>query len=236
MFSIILPTFNEKDNIGLLIESIFSVLNQSGNNSFEIIVIDDNSPDGTSSVVEKYNKNNPQIRLIIRTKERGLATAIKTGILNTKGDYIIIMDTDFSHPPSFIIKLIETIKEGDYDVVIASRYIKGGGMSAPRYKYFLSKLMNNIIMQILDIKIKDLTGGFFIIKKSLLEKLDLDKIFLGYGDYFYRLFYELKKEEYTFKEIPFYYEKRKMGLSKTNTLKMGIDYLKTLFYLRCHRQ
>jgi len=236
MISVILPTYNEKDNIVLLIDSISKVLNEIGDVDYEIIVVDDNSPDGTSILVSEFIKNHTiknsnKTKLITRVKERGLGTAIKTGIENSNGEYIIIMDTDFSHPPEFITELIKTIKKLDCDTVIASRYIKGGEMIAPKYKYFLSKIFNLIIMKILNIQIRDLTGGFFIIKKSLLNKINFEKVFLGYGDYFYRLFYELKKVNFSFKEIPFKYEKRKTGESKTNTLKMGIDYIKTIFLL-----
>ena len=232
MISIILPTFNEKDNIVLLINSISRVFHEIGNNNYEIVIVDDNSPDGTSEIVSQYNNKDKKVKLIIRKVEKGLGTAIKTGIENSIGDYILIMDSDLSHPPVFIKEIIRAMRESDLDAVIASRYIKGGSVAASKYKYILSKAMNLMLMIMLNIKIRDLTGGFFIIKKSLLEKVDLEKVFIGYGDYFYRLFYELKKEKYSFKEIPFHYEKRKAGTSKTNTFKMGIDYIKTMFLLR----
>lgn len=232
MISIILPTYNEKENIVPLIEAIAEVFSQMKKQLFEIIVVDDNSPDGTSEAVNKYLIKNKNIKLITRKEDRGLASAIKTGIYGSKGEYIAIMDTDFSHSPEYLRILINTIKENDYDTVIASRYIRGGGMDVKKYKYLLSKLINNILVFVLNIKIRDLTGGFFIIKKSLLEKVDLEKIFVGYGDYFFRLFYELKKIKYSFKELPFKYISRKYGESKTKTFKMGVNYFKTMFLLR----
>ena len=143
-----------------------------------------------------------------------------------------MMDTDLSHPPECLGMLISTIKENSVDVVIASRYIKGGSMDSNKFKYLTSRAMNWLLGVTLKLNIKDLTGGFFIIKKSLLGKVDLDKVLIGYGDYFFRLFYELKKINYTFKEIPFKYVGRKMGKSKTKTFSMGIDYLKTMISLR----
>jgi len=232
MISIILPTYNERDNIIPLMDSIDRTLHDKKINPYEIIVVDDNSPDGTSEEVKKYSKKNKKIRLITRKKERGLGSAIKTGIDESKGDYIVIMDTDFSHPPEFLKELINTINGSNLDVVIASRYVKGGEMNAERYKFLLSKALNCTLKIILNIKIKDLTGGYFIIKKSLLNKVNLDNIFKGYGDYFFRLFYKLKKEKYSFREIPFRYERRKYGKSKTKILEMGIKYIKTTILLR----
>lgn len=232
MISVILPTYNEKDNIIHLIDSIIKVFNEISNTTYEIIIVDDSSPDGTSEEVNKYGNRDGIIKLITRSKERGLASAIKVGINNSKGDYIIIMDTDLSHPPRFIKKLVDVIKESDADAVIASRYIKGGKMYSKKYKYILSKLMNLIIGIILNLKIKDLTGGFFIIKKSLLENISLEKVFIGYGDYFFRLFFKLRKVNYSFREIPFEYAKRITGESKTQTFQMGLDYLKTMISLR----
>lgn len=232
MISIILPTYNEKENIIQLVKQVAQNLLGNENKNYEIIIVDDNSPDETSEEVNKYKNHDKNIKLITRKKERGLASAIKTGINNSIGEYIIIMDTDLSHPPEFLGILIHTIKETDLDAVIASRYIKGGSMNSNRLKFLLSKAMNLLLGIILNLNIKDLTGGFFIIKKSLLQKVDLDKVFVGYGDYFFRLFYELKRINYTFKEIPFKYVGRKMGKSKTRTFSMGIDYLKTMVSLR----
>lgn len=232
MISVILPTYNEKENIIQLVKGIAKNLPGNGNKNYEIIIVDDNSPDGTSEEVNKYKKHDKNVKLITREKERGLASAIKTGINNSSGEYVIMMDTDLSHPPECLGILISTIKENSVDVVIASRYIKGGSMNSNRFKYLSSKTMNLLLGIILNLNIKDLTGGFFIIKKSLLEKVDLDKVLIGYGDYFFRLFYELKKINYTFKEIPFKYVGRKMGKSKTKTFSMGIDYLKTMISLR----
>lgn len=232
MISVILPTYNEKENIVQLVKEIAENLIGNGNKNYEIIIVDDNSPDGTSEEVTKYKNHDKNTKLITRKEERGLASAIKTGINNSIGEYIIIMDTDLSHPPEYLGTLISTIKETGVDAVIASRYIKGGSMNSNKFKYLLSKAMNLLLGIILNLNIKDLTGGFFIIKKSLLEKVNLDKVFIGYGDYFFRLFYELKKINHTFKEIPFNYVGRKKGKSKTRTFSMGLDYLKTMISLR----
>jgi len=218
--SIILPTYNERENIGPLVDEI--VCNVK-NVNYEIIIVDDNSPDGTGEEAKRLGKKYNRVRTIIRTKDKGLAKSIKEGILNSKGEYIVIMDTDFSHPPDVISRLLKSVRGND--MVLASRYIKGGSMVAPFHKFFLSKLLNQTIGLILGVDIKDLTGGFFVIKKGVLKLTDLDKIFQGYGDYFFKLAYTLKKRNSTIKEIPFRYGERIYGSSKTVLIKIGLDYI-----------
>lgn len=218
--SIILPTYNEIENIQPLVSDI---IHSISNINYEIIIVDDNSPDGTGEEAKKLEQNYPNVKTIIRTEDKGLAKSIKEGILSSKGGCIVIMDTDFSHPPEVIPRLLESIKEND--LVLASRYIKGGSMVGPIHKFFLSKSLNKTLGLILGLDIKDLTGGFFAIKKEILNDLDLNKIFQGSGDYFFKLSCVLKKQNTRIKEIPFRYGERKYGSSKTILIKIGIDYI-----------
>lgn len=218
--SIILPTYNERENIQPLVNEI---LNNIANISHEIIIVDDNSPDGTGEEAKKLERKYNTVRTIIRTGAKSLAKSIKEGILNSNGEYIIIMDTDFSHPPDVIPHLLANIK--GYDLVLASRYIKGGSMAAPIHKLFFSKVLNQTVSLILGLNLKDLTGGFFVIKKEVLNNLDLNEIFQGYGDYFFRLSCILKNQNRKIKEIPFRYGIRKYGFSKTILIKVGMIYI-----------
>lgn len=218
--SIILPTYNERENILPLVREIIDNVKTF---DCEILIIDDNSPDGTGEEAKKLEKTYNNIKTIIREDDKGLAKSIKEGILNSNGENIVIMDTDFSHPPEVIPYLLENIKEND--LVLASRYIKGGSMDAPIYKFFLSKLLNQTINLILGLNVKDLTGGFFVIKKEALNQLDIEKIFQGYGDYFFKLSRFLKNQNKKVKEIPFHYGIRKYGSSKTILIKIGIEYI-----------
>ena len=122
--SIILPTYNEKNNINILIKKILEILNDVENK--EIIVVDDNSPDGTYLYCKKEFEKNNQIKLILRQNNRGLANSIGDGIKVSKGKNIIIMDTDLSHDPKLITQIINLNK--DYDIVSCSRYCEGGSM------------------------------------------------------------------------------------------------------------
>lgn len=227
--SIILPTYNERANILPLIKELKNNL-VGLNSDYEIAVIDDNSPDKTGEEAKRFSEKYQNINCIIRYDEKGLASAIKEGIQKTSGELIVIMDTDFSHPPITILKLFENLK--DNDLIVASRYVKEGSMDAPWHKYFGSFILNKAISIILGFKVKDSTGGFFILRREALQNLNLNKIFKGYGEFSFRLLYAFKKTNKKIEEIPFRYAIRRYGKSKTNLLKVGFNYLYEAFKVR----
>jgi dolichol-phosphate mannosyltransferase len=227
--SIILPTYNEKENIGLLIKSIEKAVSSD----YEIIVVDDNSPDGTAKKVAELAKTNERIRLILRMNERGLASAIGRGFSEAYGDILIAMDTDLSHPPDIINKLLKEIH--NFDIVVASRYVKGGLMySSIKKQVYLSKIINHFIRIALGLKIHDVTGGYFAIRKSVLQKINPKLVFRYYGDYFFEMVYYLQKQNIRFKEIPFTYSPRRHGTSKTKIISGGLLYLREVYKLRAY--
>lgn len=226
--SVIVPTYNEKGNLSQLVEEIIRYIDHT---DYEVVIVDDNSPDGTWQVANKLAKENKRIKSIVRKNEKGLATAIKRGIDESKGEIIVILDTDFSHPPKDIARLVREIK--GQDMILCSRYVKGGGMKYHKHRYFLSAILNLAIQGILNSKIKDLTNGFFAIRRSTLYKLDMDYIFTGYGDFFFKLAYLMKKlKGAKIKEIPFVYEPRRYGKSKTDVFDVGMSYLLQAFKVR----
>jgi len=156
----------------------------------------------------------------VRT-ERGLGTAILRGISESNGEVIVVMDTDFSHPPEFVPVLLKELK--DADAVFASRYVKGGSMGSG-IQYLSSKLFNYVIKMLLGLQVLDSTSGFFVIKRKVFEGLKMEKVFYGYGDYCFRMLYALKTKQLKIKEIPFNYMPRRYGKSKTSLLKAGISY------------
>jgi dolichol-phosphate mannosyltransferase len=224
--SIILPTYNESGNIKPLIESIIKYISDL---PYEIIVVDDDSKDGTGEIASRIASSNPNVRIFVRKEEKGLASAIRYGIGKSNGLAVVVMDTDFNHPPFMIPALVNGLK--NYDMVIGSRYISGGGMSSSRLQFELSRILNIYIKMILGTGVNDNTCGFFAVKKDLLSKLPAGKIFVGYGDYFFRLLYHMKG--YKIREVPVVYGVRMSGQTKTNILKMGQQYgigaLKTRF-------
>lgn len=227
--SVILPTYNEKENIIPLIREIEESLSNHKLN-YEIIVVDDNSPDGTGKTVEEFAKKNKKVKCLIRYDIRGLATAIKEGIQRTSRELIVVMDTDFSHTPSTIPKMFDVLE--DNDIIVASRYIRQGAMDAPIHKYFGSFMLNKAIDIILGLKVKDSTGGFLLFKRKSISNLNLDKIFKGYGEFCFRLLYLLRKNKKKIKEVPFRYGLRRYGETKTKLLKVGFSYLYQAFKAR----
>ncbi|HBP51307.1 MAG: hypothetical protein US68_C0006G0055 [Candidatus Shapirobacteria bacterium GW2011_GWE1_38_10] len=228
MISIVIPTYNERENIILLIKKINESL-VNFNNKYEIIIVDDNSPDKTSQEIAKVYKRKPNLRLFTRKNTKGLASAILYGIQKSKGDVIVGMDADFNHPPHAIKKLINELKH--HDLVIASRFIKGGGMQDKARGVF-TYIFNLFLKYIIGFPIIDNMSGFYVIKKDILFKLPIKQIYSGYGEYHLRLVYLAKKQSLKIKEIPVFYPKRKHGKSKSNLLKMFFRYLFVAFKLK----
>lgn len=231
--AVILPTYNEKGNIIQLVEEIvLSVKNVT--NKFSIYVIDDNSPDKTAEYCRKYFRNKKNVKVFVRTRERGFASAILYGIVKSKENIVVVMDTDFSHDPKLIPTMVSRLSK--CDIVIASRYAKKGG-GENKTRFWLSKIYNIYLAYLLRIKISDFLFGYFCVRRRFLVENDLlnKDIFYGFGDYFMRLAYFVNKAQGNFFEISAYYKNRSYGESKSNIYKMLITYTITslrIFALR----
>jgi dolichol-phosphate mannosyltransferase len=227
--SIIIPTYNESQNIINILKSIGS--NLPKNLLTQAIIVDDNSPDGTGKIVEDYMKNlkkmaNYTIEIIHRKAKDGLGSAILNGIQHAKGDTIVVMDSDFSHPPQIIPKLIESVKKYQFDIAVASRYIKGGNIQGWSLKRkIMSKFATLIAKKGLGIDAKDPMSGFFAFKKNILNGLNIDAI--GY-----KILLEIlvKTKNVTITEIPYTFQDREFGSSKLN-YKTILDYYKSVWKL-----
>lgn len=227
--SIIIPTYNEAKNIKSLLDSISK--NIPDQTKAETIVVDDNSPDGTAEIVKNYNKSmshlaNHSISLIARKDQRGLSSAILDGIRKAKGDLIVVMDSDHSHPPELIPKMIEILQQTKYDLVVASRYISDGairGWSTKRK--LISKTATKIARHGLGINTEDPMSGFFAFRKALINNLKFDAI--GY-----KMLLEIlvKAKDASVKEIPYTFTDRKYGSSKLS-LTTIFDYCKSVWKL-----
>ena len=172
--TIVVPTYNEKDNISTLLDRIKKVL-KTQKEDWEVIIVDDNSQDGTKEIVKKFQKNKYPVEIIVRKNERGLATACLEGFNKAKGELIIVMDADLQHPPEKIPELINAIKQGA-DIAVASRYIEGGslgdwGIGRRAVSKGAGGLANLLFPEIKDIKDKE--SGFFAFKKKVIKKTDL---------------------------------------------------------------
>lgn len=205
--SIILPTFNERDNISLLIESI---LQEVEGTELEIIVVDDNSPDGTWRIVKQLQQHTPSVRLIRRLGERGLTGALQMGISVARGVVILWMDCDFSHPPEIIPRMVEMV--GEFDVVLASRFVEGGRSEYPPERTLASLLLSYFARLILDSSVKDYTSGFVACRREVFDQISLTG---RHGEYFIGFVYRCLKKGFSIREIPYTCVRRRRGRSKT---------------------
>jgi len=231
--SVILPVINEKDNIIPLINATQSALK---GHKIEIIIVDDNSPDGTWNIVKVRQKKDPQVSLINRVDRTGLTSALWEGIEYSSGQIVVWMDADFSTPPEKIPELVMEVERGS-DIAVGSRYVDGGKDNrGPEHRFhvFLSRTICRLSSLLLDSRFKDYTSGFIAIRRKVLMKLGLRG---DYGEYFIDLMYRAIVSGYSFKEVPYICIPRVHGKSKTATsipgfIRRGWKYLWTLARLR----
>jgi len=227
--SIIVPTYNESQNILAILKSIEQ--NLPKNKPVETIVVDDNSPDGTGSIVEEYINTVKKaagytIGVIRRKAKEGLSSAILKGIESSKGQTIVVMDSDRSHPPDIIPKMVDTLDNSECDIVVASRYVKGGAVSGWSVKRkLISKVATKIAQHGLGVGQKDPLSGFFAFKRNILDGLKLDAI--GY-----KMLLEIlvKTKGVRVKEIPYTFTNRMQGESKLGT-PVVFDYIRSVWKL-----
>jgi dolichol-phosphate mannosyltransferase len=226
--SIILPTYNEKDNIVELVQAIHRYLEPGGFN-YEVVIVDDDSPDGTADVVRAAFGEDTRVKLYVRTQERGLATALRYGAEHSDGEVLVFMDTDFNHDPAMIPQLIKFLEY--YDVVIGSRFVMRGGMEDSA-RYVFSFVYNLGLRFLFRTQVWDNLSGFFTIYRDKLLELNLDQIFYGYGDYFIRLLVVGWRSGWHMLEIPVFYRLRMHGHSKTQFLRIFSQYTVAILKLR----
>ena len=227
--SIVVPTYNESQNIVRILDSIAETL--SPYTAAEIIVVDDNSPDGTAEIANLHAKNISDnkklyVEIIRREGKFGLSSAIIAGIQSATGDLLVVMDGDFSHPPQVIPSIIEGLQDSNCDIVIASRYIKGGSIIGwPFKRRLMSKGATKIAQYGLGIEVRDPVSGFFAFRRDIIHGIKFD----GIG---YKMLLEIlvKTKGARIKEIPYTFTNRRMGTSKLDAGVM-VDYLRAVMHL-----
>lgn len=213
---VIIPTYNEIENISNIITAVISLPQR-----FDILIVDDASPDGTANAVrEMQQKYNNRISLISREGKLGLGTAYITGFkwaLKQGYDYIFEMDADFSHNPQDLLKLYEACKN-EADVAIGSRYISGVNVvNWPMGRVIMSYYASKYVRVITGMKVADATAGFMCYRRQVLETINLDKIeFKGYAFQIEMKFKAFKKG-FRIKEVPIIFINRTLGTSKMNS-------------------
>jgi len=238
LVSVILPTYNEAENIVPLAEAIDRAIALP----HEIIVVDDNSPDGTSSLVREVITSGrlPALRLETRLADRGLTKSLWRGIELAKGDTVVWMDCDFSMPPEKIPELLAKISEG-YDIAVGSRFVTGGsakqGALTAKGESFLaiilSRFLNLVLRVCLSPRFRDYTSGFIAVRRDVFRSIRLTG---DYGEYFMDLMLRAILLKFSFIEVPYVNALRRAGESKTapnltTLFRRGIKYLRMVLRL-----
>jgi len=211
---VVIPTYNEKENIEELIGQVLSV-----KDTIHILVVDDNSPDGTGDIVERMASSNERVNIIRRERKMGLGSAyiagFKWALENTDARYVFEMDADFSHDPRAIPNFLEAVR--DNDLVIGSRYLKGiTVVNWPLSRLILSYSANIYTRLITGLPLKDATGGYKCFRREVLEALPLDRIKSDGYSFQIEVNFLCWKKGFRIKEIPILFVDRRVGISKMN--------------------
>lgn len=211
---VIIPTFNEKENIESMVRKVFSL-----EGDFHLLIVDDGSPDGTANIVKDLQKIFPEkLHLLERSGKLGLGTAYITGFkwcMENNYEFIFEMDCDFSHNPENLIDLYEAVSSGNYDLSIGSRYVKGGSVKNwPLNRILLSYFASVYVRFITWMPVADTTAGFVCYHRRIFDKMDLDKIqFKGYA-FQIEMKFATWKLGFKIKECPITFTDRVYGESK----------------------
>lgn len=213
---VVVPTYNERENLPLLIAALQALPVEN----LQILVVDDQSPDGTGQMADEFAAQNPgRIHVLHRAEKAGLGPAYRAGFryaLRLGAQYVIQMDCDFSHNPDYIPTLVEKADDGA-DVVLGSRYVKGGSVDEewPFYRKLLSWFANRVYVRtILRLPVNDATGGFRLWKDDALIGIDLDQVRSNGYVFQVEIAYLTDKLGYKMVEVPVYFPERQRGTSK----------------------
>jgi len=229
--SVLLPTYNERENLPIIVWLLVKYFTEASL-TFEIIVIDDGSPDGTLDVAKGLQKIYGENRIVLRprAKKLGLGTAYIHGVKHARGEFVVIMDADLSHHPKFIPEMLKTQEEGNYDLVSGTRYAMGGGVFGWDFmRKLISRTANYIAQVLLRPGASDLTGSFRLYKKDVLEKLVNSCVSKGYV-FQMEMIVRARQQSLTVGEVPITFVDRVYGESKLGGNEI-FGYLKGLLYL-----
>ncbi len=222
------PTYNEAPNIERLLREILAQGPDIG-----AVVVDDNSPDGTAAIVERLRREDGRVHLVLRTDERGRGTAGIVGFqyaLRQGVPFVIEMDADFSHRPSYISSFLREME--DCDLLIASRLVPGGGERGRHFaRKWITSAANAYIRLILGVPVRDCTAGFRVFRRQVLESIDLDRMMSKGPSIVEEVLYKAYKRGFRIKEVPYTFEEREAGETTFNR-RIMIDALKMMIKIR----
>lgn len=216
--SVVMPTYNERDNIGPLIDAVLG----SARHPTNVWVVDDDSPDGTWQIVAARQAADPRVHLVRRVGESGLTSAIARGIRDSDGDIVVWMDCDFSMPPERIPDLVDAIVDGGYDLAVGSRYVRGGRDVGHSWMALaFSRTINVAASVALGFGVRDYTSGFIAGRRVVLQRFDLRG---DYGEYCIDLLARAQRAGVRIVEVPYVCAERRSGESKTGA--NALDYVR----------
>ncbi len=208
---VIIPTYNERENIERVVPLVLEK-----DPSIHVLIVDDNSPDGTGEIADRMAKENDRIFVIHRQNKSGLGTAYITGFkfaLEKDFDYVFEMDCDFSHDPKYIPDFLQTVKE--HDLVLGSRYISGVNViNWPMSRLLLSYYANVYSRIVTGLPVRDATGGFKCFRREVLKAIDLEEVKSNGYSFQIEMSFRAWKKGFRIKEIPIVFEDRRLGQSK----------------------
>ena len=209
--TVIVPTYNERENIVLLVPELLALPV-----GVHVLVVDDNSPDSTGLIAEEMSAKNSRVSVVHRPGKMGLGTAYIAGFkqaLAAGSDCILTMDADYSHHPRYIPAIIE--RNHTADLVIGSRYVRGGGaVDSPTMRRLLSYGANAFAKTMLGLKALDCTAGFRCYRREVLESIELDSIFSNGYSFLIEMLYQVQRRGWKVAEVPIQFMDRRLGTSK----------------------
>jgi dolichol-phosphate mannosyltransferase len=225
---VVIPTYDEAENVSLIVPR---VLEQQPD--IEVLVVDDNSPDGTGKIADEMAETNERVHVLHRAEKQGLGPAYRAGLqhaLDLGADFVVQMDADFSHPPETLPEMLAGMEE--YDVVLGSRYLDGiTVVNWPIERILLSYFGNMYARAITRLPVSDTTGGFRCIRRDLLLRMDFDRIRSNGYAFQIEMNYRFVKHGARIKEIPFFFLDRTRGTSKMD-VRIGLEALWVVWWLR----
>jgi dolichol-phosphate mannosyltransferase len=229
--TVVIPTYNERENVATLLPRVLELPR------LRVLVVDDNSPDGTAAVVAELARAEPRVGLLSRPGKQGLGTAYIAGFrraLAEGAEFICEMDADFSHDPSYLPELLAAA-EARYDLVLGSRYVRGGGtVNWGVVRQLISRGGNVYARAILGLPVMDATGGFRCYRRRVLERIDLDAIHSNGYSFQIEMLYRTLRAGFQVGEVPIVFPDRRVGQSKMSR-RIVLEALLTVWRLRFSR-
>jgi len=225
---VVIPTYNEAENLPLIVPQVLAQ-----DERLEVLVVDDNSPDGTGKIADDLSDQNPRVHVLHRAAKQGLGAAYRAGLaraLELDADVVIQMDCDFSHPPDVLPEMLREIET--HDVVLGSRYLNGiTVVNWPIERILISWFGNWYARKVTGLPISDATGGFRCMRREMLERIGVDRIRSDGYAFQIEMNYRFVKHRARIKEIPFFFLDRTRGQSKLS-IRIGLEALWVVWWLR----